>query len=143
MRRHLLLAAVALLASRPAVADDKAVKAEQDKLKGTWEVVAAEEGGQPVDRIKGDKIAFDGDKITVKRSRDNKSEEASFVIDPTKKPKTIDIKTPGGETLEGVYELTKDDLKICFNRGGRPQELSAKAGTTNVLVTLKRQAAGK
>ena len=47
--------------------------------------------------------------------------EAKITLDPTTKPKSVDIAhTKGdlkGETVLGIYELKDDSLKVCFALG--------------------------
>ncbi len=81
-----------------------------------------------------------GDEVVVK---------GTFKLDPTKKPKTIDMTvTEGrreqdqGKELHGIYELTKDGLKWCTSEPGgteRPKEFATKEGTRDLFVTLKKE----
>jgi uncharacterized protein (TIGR03067 family) len=63
-------------------------------------------------------------------------------IDPTKKPKTIDLSSPQGQAMrlsQGIYLLEGDDLKICQSRAGaRPTEFKTGAGNATTLMILKR-----
>ena len=58
--------------------------------------------------------------------------KGTFSIDPSKKPKTIDVKfregPEKGNTSLGIYELDGDDLKLCLSvtTKERPTEFSAK-----------------
>jgi uncharacterized protein (TIGR03067 family) len=69
----------------------------------------------------------------------------TFVLDPGKKPKTIDIKfTEGpekGNTSLGIYELDGDTLKICLTitAKDRPTEFAAKAKSGHGFEVLKRE----
>ena len=54
-------------------------------------------------------------------------------IDPTKTPKAIDVYIPGAMKfkahLKGIYELKKDELRICLPlsmEAGRPAKFSSK-----------------
>ncbi len=129
----LVLAAGLMLA-----ADDP--KKEAEKFAGTWGVVAAERDGQPHDKIKNDKLVIAADKITIKTSSGD--EDATFTVDPAKKPKTIDVK-PGKEnvTIQGIYEIDGDNLKLCFAGPGgeRPTDFTTKEGSKRMLITLKRE----
>jgi uncharacterized protein (TIGR03067 family) len=73
--------------------------------------------------------------------RDDKVIGAATVkIDPTKKPKRIDVSfTEGkhkGQTLLGIYEIDSDAFRVCVARPGdeRPAEFSAKAGSGRTLI---------
>jgi uncharacterized protein (TIGR03067 family) len=138
----LALASVLLIA---ADAKDDAVKEAKAKLKGTWDVVSMERGGEkePLpDGIMAQLIIHD-DRLTMRDK--NESRDASYTIDPTQKPPHIDI-VPNegpdkGKKHLAIYVLDKDDLKICSAEPGepRPKELASKEGVKAVLVTLKRQ----
>ena len=64
----------------------------------------------------------------------------TYVIEPAKSPKTIDITMKEGDkgTAHGIYELKGDTLKICVARPNteRPTEFTEK-GT--VFITFKRK----
>jgi len=113
-------------------------KKEQEKLQGSWSVVAAEKDGAADDGIKNDKVVIAGDKLTIKKSGGDE-EPVTFTIDPAKKPKTLDINSKG-QMILAIYELEGDNLKLCFSRPGseRPTELATKAGSNRMMVTLKR-----
>ncbi len=129
---------VVLAAGLLLAADDP--KKEAEKFAGTWGVVAAERDGKPNDEIKNDKLIIAGDKITIKTARGD--EDATFTVDPAKKPKSIDVK-PSKEnvTIQGIYEIEGDNLKICFAGPGgeRPADFTTKAGSKRMLITLKRE----
>ena len=124
-------------------ADTKEQAKARAQLSGAWTVVAAEKGGMqlPEEILKAIKLKFVGKKIEMEILGETK--EGTFQVDPTKKPASIDL-TFGGRTALGIYELTKDTLKICGSEPGqdRPTMFQA-AGEGQLLVTLKRQAAPK
>jgi uncharacterized protein (TIGR03067 family) len=81
--------------------------------------------------------------------------KGSFTIDPAKKSKIIDLESTSGrhqgETLEGVYELDGDKLKICFVAPGgkRPKALVStldnngfRDGTGTRATSLKHEPDG-
>jgi uncharacterized protein (TIGR03067 family) len=128
----LLLAAGALL---DVAADDKkdaAVKEELKKFEGTWVLVSgAEDGNEIADPEKAAKLVFKGDKVAV-YSGDKKLAEGTLSLDPSAKPKAMDMAfstEKGGKTV-AIYELDGDTLKVCSNlKGeGRPGEFAKKGG---------------
>ena len=140
----LLLAAAAPLPA--ADAKDEAIKKDRMKYEGTWQVVSL-----VVDGDKSDEQ--DARKITVVNEADGRwtlevdgkvIARGTSEIDPTKKPKAIDLtETEGddkGKTALGIYELGDDERKVCYAKAGmeRPADFSAPAGSGRILAVLKR-----
>jgi uncharacterized protein (TIGR03067 family) len=129
---------------------DDAVKKEADILQGTWRVASAERDGMPPpeDEIKKITVTIKGDKLTARRTEnaekpEEKVYEMSFTIDPSQKPKWIDVTYMDGErkgeSSQGVYELNGDTLKICMSRGNtRPNDFETKPDSQRHLLVLKR-----
>jgi uncharacterized protein (TIGR03067 family) len=73
------------------------------------------------------------------------TDKGTVKLDPSKKPKEIDIVgTEGpnkGKTILAIYELDKDTLKVCYDLSGkaRPTEFKTKADTMQFLVTYARE----
>src|SRR5437588_356747 len=85
-----------LLAADEATKDDT-VKKELKKLDGAWKVVSIENDGEkmPDDEAHKWVLIRKGDQYTVK-VEENALEEGKTKIDPTKKPKEIDIMPSDG-----------------------------------------------
>ncbi len=128
---------------------DDAVKAELDHLTGTWQVVGHETDGKPASEdhwrkvqfiFKGNQLTFAGDDVLSK-----KVGKMTIVVDPSTNPHVIDMKVVEGEfkgtTVEGVYEIKGDGLRICFRNDeakNRPNGFSTKDSANLVLFSLKR-----
>jgi uncharacterized protein (TIGR03067 family) len=124
-------------------ADDKEeAKQELDKLQGTWILTSVETKGQelPKEKIKPNTLVIKGDKF-IRSSDGNPLPEATFTIDPTKKPKWIDqvFKDKEGKpvTRPGLYELDGDTLKLAFDKE-RPKELKT-APDSNLNITVYKR----
>ena len=75
--------------------------------------------------------------------------QGTFKVDPSKKPKEIDMKITEdetgkhkGKTAQGIYALDGDTLKWCVAEPGtteRPKEFAAPADTKLMFITLKRE----
>lgn len=114
-----------------------------ERLQGSWTVVSAERNGQAADAVKGDTLTITGPTFTVK-SKEGEL-KGTLKLGVEKKPPAVDfVHTDGpakGVTLLGVYELQGDDWRICFapaDAKDRPSDLSAKAGSPNMVIVLKR-----
>jgi uncharacterized protein (TIGR03067 family) len=150
-QRARILAIVALLAgvSTWAGADDtdkaEAVKRDLKKFEGTWMMASGENDGKPLaaDVVKKARLVIQGDRHTVKVGDD--TYVGTHVLDPTKSPKTIDVKdTDGpfkGKTVKGIYELTDEAFRVCVAPPDkdRPTEFTTKSGTGMLLHEWKKQ----
>jgi uncharacterized protein (TIGR03067 family) len=117
-------------------------KSDQDKIQGTWVCESAVRDGEslPADGVKSIKITFKGDKATMLAGGDKKK-EATFKLDPGKKPREITLSpTDGGKEQKGIYAFDGESLKICAGEE-RPPEFTAKEGTKRMLMVLKRDQA--
>jgi len=119
-------------------------KDDQKKLQGKWMVTSGVIDGNeiPKDQIKGD-VTYSGDKYTWTFGEAD-SGGGAFKIDPSKKPKAMDsVPSDGpvkGQTVEQIYEIDGDTLKVCFAMPGnkRPTEFKSAAGSGLWLFTYKR-----
>jgi uncharacterized protein (TIGR03067 family) len=151
MKLHfLVLATVGMLVTLVSTNADEAQK-QGEMFQGTWGAVSYVQDGQG----EGDKIApqespvrwvFKADKVTFLADVEGASAKGSFNLDPTKKPKAIDMIFPAapgakkGQTMLGIYELDGDTLKICYDPDGtkRPGEFKAGAGSKLIMAVFKR-----
>ena len=154
--KRLFIASVVLFLSGAQPAE---VTPEQEakNLEGVWKEVSREYQGEKVPKkfVEKSKLIFRADgKLTM---IDGFKVERIFEIDPTKKPKTIDIidtitktdKNGKATKVElvnvGIYELDGDKLTICYVRsdgpkaGQRPKELKTKAKSGSFLSVYQRE----
>jgi uncharacterized protein (TIGR03067 family) len=72
----------------------------------------------------------------------DKTKKGTFTLNPAGNPKEIDIiSLVENKTLEAIYAVEKDTLKICLaaNDGdGRPGEFALKDGKHYGLILLER-----
>jgi uncharacterized protein (TIGR03067 family) len=94
-------------------------------------------------KIKGSVLTVTADEMTMES--DGKKTTYKYKLNPAVKPKAID-KIDGADTIESVYSLDGDVLKICasmMKNGPRPTEVATKEGSGTSLFVLKRKAKGK
>src|SRR5262249_54227294 len=78
------------------------------------------------------KIATIADDQMKLKANGNSKPVGSFHLEPTKMPKTLDLTIPVGKTnkatLQGIYELDGNNLKMCFDSFGeeRPDKFPVK-----------------
>lgn len=127
-------------------ADGKAdLEKEFKKFDGVWTFESVEAGGKkaPADQLKGVTITFAGEKYTVKRG-DEVIQVGTQKLDPSKSPKTIDVKIieglNKGAGMPGIYEIDGDTLRVCFDEAGkqRPTEFKSAAGSETFVNVHKR-----
>ena len=143
-----LICAVGFAASggSGALADEKAdLEKEVRKFQGTWTFESCEAGGKnlSIDELKGLFLTFEGHKHTVKKG-DEVIQVGTQKLDPSKSPKTIDVTlTEGpnkGTVMLGIYEISGETLKVCFDAEGkkRPTEFKSAPGSENFVNVHKR-----
>lgn len=132
----------------PFLATERDKKTDKENILGEWKVDSlklngAEPPGEEGENIKNLAVEFTADKIILKHKGEN--QESTYKLDPTAKPKAIDIvhsRPDGGEEkVSGIYKLDGDTLTICArHRGGdeRPTEFESKEGSNTMLMVLKR-----
>jgi uncharacterized protein (TIGR03067 family) len=122
-----------------------AVKQELKKLQGTWVIVDnTQEGKQTPELLRERKrYTIKGDRYAVSfKGAERPLLEFRIRVDPTKKPKPIDL--IGLKTDQvigaGLYELDGDTLKICLPVGtrDRPKAIKSAPGSKSGIIVYKR-----
>ena len=147
-----VLAIVSLIAGvsvRAADGDAKEVAVTKDleAFKGSWRLISREVDGKKFseEEIKDRIVTHDGLGKFSARGGDKPVAEGTLKLDPTKKPKTIDVAITEGErkgkTLLGIYEIEGDTFRVCHARPGgeRPADFSAEVGSGRTLIVFKRK----
>jgi RNA polymerase sigma factor (sigma-70 family) len=117
---------------------------EEPALQGTWLIESLEEDGKPSPDEKAiTDVVVTGDKITFNSSDPDKAATLTFKVDPSKKPKRMDITSIGeANSMPGIYEVSGDTLKLCWRENGqggeRPVTFTGK-GQAMRLAVLKRK----
>ena len=122
-------------------AKKKSIAAELKRLEGTWIALVFERNGRKA--TLDVKYVFKGNKYKV-IFKGKEFGGITFVIDPTKKPKTIDTAFKGNaETVKrhGIYELENDKLKLALVAAGRqrPKEFKSSPDSGIRVWVFKRK----
>ena len=133
MRNILLIGLTARALTTAWAEDNEAVNKDKAQLQGGWTMVSGERDGQAFSAsfMKDSKRVAKGDETTV-TIQGQLFMKATFTLDPSKSPKTIDYSVTGGpyagKIQFGVYELDGDKVKFCFSTPGkeRPTDFSTK-----------------
>src|SRR5215831_17670673 len=125
---------------------DKAIKADLDKLQGTYKMASLEVDGKavPEDKLKTSTLTIKGDKYIIKVK--DQTFETQMILDPEKKPKTIDMKFLDGvnkdKTALGIYKFDDDTFTMCRRLNPdqeRPQDFGTWPNTNTFLVVWKKE----
>lgn len=87
------------LTALPLLAADDKDKTDQEKIQGTWKIVAAvcNQGEEKdMQRVIGTIVTFKGDKVIRGKPGDSDHDEGTFKLDATKSPKYIDLHAKEG-----------------------------------------------
>lgn len=118
---------------------------DQEDIRGTWIVVAAQYSGEPKPNSIGERWTYDKDSLTCV-SKAGVTEVYSYQLDASKTPRELSVlsKDDGFLVIE-IYSLEGDTLKVCFSYKNNdvPKEFVSKRGDGRFLVVLKRAEAGK
>jgi uncharacterized protein (TIGR03067 family) len=138
-----LIAATGLLLAADKPSRD-AVQKDRELMAGTWLTVSAESDGAAIAVPRNQRLIVHPDgKIRLEREG-NLVGGAITTIDPSVTPKVIDIEvtegTMQGQKYKGIYEVSKERLKICRSgdRGKRPISFSTKPGTDERMAVFKK-----
>jgi uncharacterized protein (TIGR03067 family) len=116
-----------------------------DKLKGTWLVVEVK--GEFAEKLKGGTFTFgDGTGAMSGPRKDDRGDKFTYKVEPTKKPKELDLIVGDGDKkgiVKAIYAIDGDTMKLCFapdpgSDRKRPTEFKDD-GKDSVLIGLKRQ----
>jgi uncharacterized protein (TIGR03067 family) len=130
-----LLVAAAVAVAAPVPKQLKKQRPDAEVFVGTWELVVAEQHGQPAPKAVW---TFDSELKMTSRPLDPKETWSSdwvTRIDPEKSPKEIDI----GKEYKGIYEIDGDEIRIAYTGGTRPSSFDSKA---KMFYTVLRRTKG-
>ncbi len=113
---------VGLVAGAEVLAED--APKDSALLQGTWKLSAGEADGNALSEteLKDGKLVIKGEHYTVALA-DRETVEGVQKLDPSAKPKTIDITDASGPNKDkaslGIYELKGDEFRAAFAPTGK------------------------
>jgi uncharacterized protein (TIGR03067 family) len=140
--RVMIILALAFLMGGEASPKRPGQEKEETQLQGVWEHIFVEVAGKklPEEEVRAFDLVISGNQMTLTKSETGKSLSMTFRIDPTKKPKTIDLDfgLPTLERAKGIYELQGDKLRVCMGVD-RPREFKTKPNSNEKMFLVKRK----
>lgn len=149
---HALLSAFTLASVAATLAADApkrdATKDDVKTVQGIWQVtkfIDHSEEAAPADEIAHFTFEFKGNRVTIRKDKDDAGKEMKYTLDAAKKPKAIDIEMGEPTATEGIYKLDGEELTICVVAGAqgdktpaRPSEFKASKRNKYSLFVLKK-----
>jgi uncharacterized protein (TIGR03067 family) len=137
MLAGLLVAAVAWAAD---------AQADMKQLKGTWQLKSEVKDGEArgEDYVKTIRISFDAKGGWTVTKEDGVIFKGTSQLDPSKKPKQLDMtltvpEENKGLQVQGIYEVKGNTFRICWTiNGDRPTEFEAKDGSGRTYAVFER-----
>jgi RNA polymerase sigma factor (sigma-70 family) len=121
-----------------------AAPTDEERLQGTWDVVALETEGRAVPlppELREQAVTFRADTVHTRFTmyEDGTVPPATFRLGYAREPRTIDVLVEGSFHSSGIYQLENDLLRICLAPAGRerPTEFKTTPEGPAVLFVLK------
>ena len=122
-----------------------ASRCDLEDLQGTWRTVAVEVDGSPVPSWQFEyvRLVVSGDRFTLRNELPDAAAtiDGVFRLDVSKTPKQLTLVLDSGETVEEIYELKENELRVCYPiRGGkRPADFTTAPQSGRSLVFYERE----
>jgi uncharacterized protein (TIGR03067 family) len=148
MNRFVVLAAIVAIGLLEHIG---ARSAAAQSLDGTWEISAVIDNGrvvEPTDVLLNyaadGRVIIRGQTVELVVPTTYQRKRLPFVVDNTKSPMNVDLAGTEKTGGRGIFLASKDSLVLCLSSRdrGRPTSFASLPGSGNLLVTLKRIAAG-
>jgi RNA polymerase sigma factor (sigma-70 family) len=98
-----------------------------NRLQGPWTMIDVTINGLPLPPA-GVGFQFEGNSCQFVAPDGSTLSTMTFTLDPTQDPKQIDLTLlPQGSPALGIYELSGDELRLCYyTKGARPREFASR-----------------
>ncbi len=113
-----------------------------EKFQGTWKGFKGAMNGNPIsdDDIQAAVTTYTGNKY--KAVWNGGDDEGTITLNESASPKTMDLKTAGGNTVLAIYRFTDEGLEVCFgfDGAGRPAKFEAPQDSKFLVASYKKKA---
>jgi uncharacterized protein (TIGR03067 family) len=127
---------------------NEASRKDNEHLQGVWRTVSVEVDGSPVahHHFETATLVIAGDRFTLRNPVPDADQttEGGFRVDAATVPKRLLLTFNNGQTVEEIYELDHDTLKVCYpiRQGGRPTSFVSAPQSGLSVVIYKRDTQG-
>jgi len=141
---HWQLLTVVLLVAASAPPEKE--KTDEENMQGNWTVVSREFMGRkaPEAELKALKVTIKDGTMTMDDG--TKKHKITYKLDPSKKPKAIDLTNldgkDGKDLTRAIYELDDDNLKICWSEKDpeyRATKFASDEASAQIMIVFKRE----
>jgi|GEM_PF-1492075 len=143
----LLLIGATALGDDGRKSSDAEIRRAHDLFAGSWEFLSITDNGENLGpRLVALKLAKDGrlevsDRtMSIVNPETGETRSATFLVDPSKTPRRIDLITKNDRIAHGIYKFQQEGLTIClqFDQDkARPEDFAAPEGSGQMLLKLK------
>jgi uncharacterized protein (TIGR03067 family) len=136
-----------------AVADDRS-RPDEPALQGRWIIMEAEQQGEPLDLVLGDRLVIEGVRFiwTAQRGEPERifhrgTTRGRIAVDPGADPRRLEL-IESGRTIPAIYRLEADGdrLRLCVGDPDAmdgPRSFVSRPGSRQLLLVLRRDGAGR
>jgi RNA polymerase sigma factor (sigma-70 family) len=140
-------------AESPRTARDDRSRRDQDTLQGRWIIIEAEQQGEPLDLVLGDRLVIEGDRFawTAQRGEPERifhrgTTRGVIAVDPGADPRRL-LLIESGRTIRAIYGLEAggDRLRLCVgdpDAADGPRSFASRPRSRQLLLVLRRDGAG-
>jgi uncharacterized protein (TIGR03067 family) len=127
---------------------DKASRKDLEHLQGAWRAVSVEVDGSPVacHHFENATLVIAGDRFTLRNPLPDADQttEGVFRVDAATVPKGLVLALDNGQSIQEIYELDGDTLKVCYpiRPGNRPTDFKASPRLGLSVVVYERDRMG-
>ena len=131
--------------SEPSMSNEASRK-EIEILQGVWKTVSVEVNGSPIahHHFENATLVITGDQFTLRNPLPDAEQmtEGVLRVDAATVPKGLVLTLENGQTIEEIYELDRDTLKVCYptRQGNRPTAFKTAPQSGLSLVVYERAA---
>ena len=145
MRRTLSLTAAVIVTTLGIGAIDLAPRqaTTTPELKGAWVGESLHRGGRsaPPEMVKSVRMTFGETSLAIAGYFGPDEEAVSYSVDRKASPHHLDLSTPGGEKIPGIYEVRDGKLIVALPSKGsseRPKALTSEQGSAALLFVMRK-----